>query len=255
MIDASPSALTFAATQGGAPPAAQTVSITNGGGGSLSWTATADQPWISVSPATGIAPSTPSVTVSSAGLAPGSYSGTVTIAAVGGVITPRTVAVTLTVAPASTALLANGGFEGGSTGWVRGGTAQSYVQSGPSAHGGTGYVTLGTIDNGSGLVAQQVTIPASGTVTLSYWLMITSAETARWAADALFVEIRSTTGALLQTVATHSNLTAADFASYAQQTVTLSGLAGQTVRLQFRTQTSATLATTFHLDDVALTAL
>ena len=37
-IGASPTALSFTATQGGANPATQTVTISNTGGGTLSWT-------------------------------------------------------------------------------------------------------------------------------------------------------------------------------------------------------------------------
>ena len=49
----------------------QTVQITNSGNGALAWTATASDSWLSVSPASGTAPSTLTVSVSTTGLSAG----------------------------------------------------------------------------------------------------------------------------------------------------------------------------------------
>src|SRR5437763_530998 len=49
----SSAALNFSATAGGANPAAQSVGVSNGGGGSLVWTAVSGQNWMTVSPASG----------------------------------------------------------------------------------------------------------------------------------------------------------------------------------------------------------
>lgn len=103
-ISATPASLQFAATAGGANPAAQTIAIANTGSGTLAWTATASTAsggsWLSVSPASGTAPSTLSVSVSIAGLSAGTYTGTVQIASGGASNTPQAVAVTLVVAAA-----------------------------------------------------------------------------------------------------------------------------------------------------------
>ena len=61
-IGVSPSSFSFSATEGGSNPASQSLSITNTGGGTLSWSASDDATWLSLSPASGNAPST--VTVS-----------------------------------------------------------------------------------------------------------------------------------------------------------------------------------------------
>jgi PKD repeat protein len=109
-----PGSLSFTATQGGANPAAQNVSVTNGGGGSLSFTAADDASWLAVSPSSGAAPATLSVAPSVAGLAQGTYTATVTVSAAGVSGSPKTVAVTLTVtAPPATppGLVAAYGFE------------------------------------------------------------------------------------------------------------------------------------------------
>ena len=52
-IGASPTKFSFTATQGGANPANQTLSISNTGDGTLSWTASDNAPWLTVSPASG----------------------------------------------------------------------------------------------------------------------------------------------------------------------------------------------------------
>ena len=100
VLSVAPTSLAFSATQGGANPAAQTVSVTNTGGGTLNFTASDNQSWLAVTPASGTAPANPSVSTNIAGLAPGNYTGTVTISAAGASGSPKTVGVTLTVNPA-----------------------------------------------------------------------------------------------------------------------------------------------------------
>jgi len=92
-----------AALNGNAPT--QSVSITNTGGGTLNWTASADQPWIVLAPTSGTVPATLVVGVNTAGLAPGSYSGTITVAATGASNTPQTAPVTLAVWPFASGLV------------------------------------------------------------------------------------------------------------------------------------------------------
>ncbi|MGZ6675136.1 MAG: BACON domain-containing protein, partial [Solirubrobacteraceae bacterium] len=100
VLSVSPASLSFAATQGGTGPAAQTLSVVNTGGGSLPFTATASAPWLTVSASGAAAPATVTVTANAAGLAPGTYNASVTIdgGAAGG--SPRSVPVTLAVASA-----------------------------------------------------------------------------------------------------------------------------------------------------------
>jgi len=106
-IAVTPASLQFAYTAGGTVPSAQPIEITNSGTGTaaLSWTATAsDSSWLSVSPASGTAPSTPSISVSPAALSAGTYNGSIQISAAGASNSPVSVAVTLTVAPAAPAV-------------------------------------------------------------------------------------------------------------------------------------------------------
>jgi uncharacterized protein (TIGR03437 family) len=105
-IAAAPASLQFAYTAGGTVPSAQPIQISNSGTGTatLSWTATASDSWLSVSPASGTAPSTLSVSVSPAALSAGTYNGSIQISAAGASNSPVSVPVTLAVAPAAPAV-------------------------------------------------------------------------------------------------------------------------------------------------------
>ena len=95
-----PTSLQFACVVGGTP-AAQSIQITNSASGALNWTATASVTasanWLTVSPASGTAPSTLTVSVSPAGLGAGTYTGTISIATAGATGSPAAVSVTLVV--------------------------------------------------------------------------------------------------------------------------------------------------------------
>ncbi len=116
----SPTSLAFSGVQGGSNPATQALNITNSGGGTLSWTASSNAAWLTLTPASGTAPSTVTVSASISGLSAGTYNGTITITATGATNTPQTVPVTLTVqAPSPTiafnpASLTFSGIQGGS---------------------------------------------------------------------------------------------------------------------------------------------
>ena len=96
------SPLSFSVVEGSPAPAAQTLAIANTGGGTLSFTAVDDAAWLAVSPGSGTAPANVSVSVNPAGLARGTYTGSVRIEGAGATGSPVTIPVTLAVtAPAS----------------------------------------------------------------------------------------------------------------------------------------------------------
>ena len=99
-VAVAPTSLQYAFTVGGTTPSAQSIQITNGGGGTLSWSASTSESWLTVSPTSGVAPSAISLSISPAGLSAGTYSGNVQILAAGGASGSVTVAVTLTIAAA-----------------------------------------------------------------------------------------------------------------------------------------------------------
>ncbi|MEO6391699.1 MAG: hypothetical protein ABIP75_07590, partial [Pyrinomonadaceae bacterium] len=252
-IGVSPSSLSFSATAGGANPAGQSLSITNTGGGTLNWTATSNQAWLSIAAASGTAPSTPTVSVNITGLAAGTYNGAISISAVGATNTPVSVPVTLTVNPAGGGqLIVNGGFEGSATPWILSGTA--VYSTGAFPHGGTGYTILGVSNSSSSAEYQTITIPTGATRNLTLWLNISTSEAAGAAIfDRFFIEVRSTSGTLLATLATFSNQNSGTAGVYILRgPYSLSAFAGQTVRIQFRATNDITLPTSFRVDDVSV---
>ncbi|MGA2716878.1 MAG: LamG-like jellyroll fold domain-containing protein [Bryobacteraceae bacterium] len=126
------SSLTFSANAGGPNPASQNVSITNTGGGTLSWTASATQPWVILPVTSGTAPASLSIGVSTSGLAQGKYTDTVTISDPGVAGSPVSVGITLNVGPPAPA---------NSAAFVKlDSTTQGNWQN---AYGGDGYDFLG----------------------------------------------------------------------------------------------------------------
>jgi aqualysin 1 len=151
-------------------------------------------------------------------------------------------------------LITNGGFEGSAASWVLSGSS-SWTNTGGFPHGGTGYIQLGGVDNGTAAAYQQLSIPASApTANLSFWLNVTSTETTTVTQyDKLFVEVRSSTGTLLTTLATYSNLNKAAAGVYTLRgNFNMAAYKGQTVRVQFRVTTDVSLISTFRVDDVSL---
>ena len=98
-IGFSPTSLSFTAQQGGSNPATQALTISNTGGGTLSWTATDNTTWLTVSPASGTGNGTLTVTATGTQTA-GTQTGTITLNATGATSVPVNVTFTVTAAPA-----------------------------------------------------------------------------------------------------------------------------------------------------------
>ena len=101
-VTVSPTALSFSVNAGAAAPPSQTLVIVSPGA-TLTFTAaastTAGGNWLAVSPTNGNVATTLTVSINPAGLAAGTYNGTVTITPSGAGNTPQTVPVKLTVNP------------------------------------------------------------------------------------------------------------------------------------------------------------
>jgi ligand-binding sensor domain-containing protein len=93
--------LGFLYRQGDPLPEAWQLWVTNGGTGSLSWTATKTADWLSVTPGSGIAPAEMTVSADPTGLRPGVHSAQITITAGGAQGSPYILNVTLTIYPES----------------------------------------------------------------------------------------------------------------------------------------------------------
>ncbi|MFD4656296.1 M1 family aminopeptidase [Kitasatospora sp. NPDC058444] len=143
-------------------------------------------------------------------------------------------------------VVANSGFESGSSPWTAPSGAIT-AGSGQSAHSGSTYAWLdGYGSSHTDALSQSLTLPAGcGTATLGFWLHVDTAETTGSTAyDKLTVKLGSTT------LATYSNLDAQ--AGYVHKTVDVSAFAGQSVTLAFTGVEDSSLQTSFVLDDVTL---
>jgi hypothetical protein len=97
-----------------------------------------------------------------------------------------------------------------------------------------------------------VTLPTGrATEPLSFWLHIDTAETSTTTKyDTLTVQVLSSSGTVLATLATYSNLD--HNTGYAQRSFNLAAYAGQTVTLKFTGAEDYTKQTSFVIDDTAI---
>ncbi|MEZ0115741.1 Zn-dependent metalloprotease [Catenulispora sp. EB89] len=234
-------------TQGTAISTLQ-ISATDSAGKSLTYSATGLPAGLSIS-SSGAITGTPSAAGSS----------NVTVTASSGTASGST-SFTWTVNPSggggctATQLLGNPGFETGSAApWsASSGVINSDTTSEP-AHSGSynawldGYGTTHT-----DTLSQSVTIPSTcKTANFSFFVHIDTAETTTTTAyDKLSVQVLNSSGTVLGTLATYSNLNAAS--GFVSHSFNLASYIGQTVTLKFTGTEDASLQTSFVLDDTAL---
>jgi subtilase family serine protease len=140
--------------------------------------------------------------------------------------------------------LTNPGFESGATGW----TASSGVinTDGAHAHAGSGYAWMdGYGSTHTDTLSQTVTIPAGCSASLTYYLWIDSDEGTSAAYDKLTVTANGTTVQSLSNVNKGTG--------YVQRTVSLSAYAGKSVAIKWTGTEDSSLATSFLVDDTAVT--
>ncbi|HKG58479.1 MAG TPA: M36 family metallopeptidase [Pyrinomonadaceae bacterium] len=235
-----PTSASFAAAGGSA---SVTVTATAG----CNWTAVSNNSFITItSGASGSGNGTVSYSVA-ANTSTLSRSGSMTIAGLTFSVTQAG-----TGGSGCTNAIVNPGFETGTTPWTFSG--QVTRSTGTFPHSGAAYAILNGVNSSSGTLFQTVTVPTNGCTNLQFWLNITTNEAAGAAVfDRLFIEVRSTTGTLLATLATFSNQNSSTAGVYVLRgPFNLSSFAGQTVRIQFRGTNDVTLPTIFRVDDVSL---
>jgi hypothetical protein len=153
--------------------------------------------------------------------------------------------------PPGTELLLNRGFESGNVNWVAtAGVINNSTQQTPRT--GSWYAWLdGYGTTHTDTLFQDVAVPSSATtVTLSFWIKITTAETTTTTAfDTLRVQIRNTSNTVLTTLATYSNLNKSS--SYVQKTFDVTSFKGQTIRIYFLGTEDSSLQTSFVIDDTS----
>jgi hypothetical protein len=173
----------------------------------------------------------------------------------GGVSHSTTVSLTITTGGTTTQIIGNPGFENGSTNTAPWTLTSGVINNSTSEppHSGSWDAWLdgyGTTHTDTAL--QQVTIPSTATAaTLTFFLHIDTAETSTTTAfDTLTVQVRNSSGTVLSTLATFSNLN--HNTGYAQKSFSLLSFKGQTIQIFFSGAEDFTLQTSFVLDDVNL---
>ncbi|MFJ6212759.1 protease pro-enzyme activation domain-containing protein [Streptomyces sp. NPDC092296] len=215
-------------------------------GQTLSYSAAGLPAGLSINASTGLISGTPTTATTA----------TVTVTAKDGAGSTGTATFGWTVSAAggsgcSGQLIGNGGFETGSAApWT---TTSGVVNSSSSqaAHSGSWKAWLdGYGQTHTDTLAQSVTIPAGCKATLAFWLHIDTSEYGSTAYDKLQVQVLSSSGSVLGTLATYSNANAAT--GYTQKSFDLSSWAGSTVSLKFTGTEDVSLATNFVVDDVTV---
>jgi hypothetical protein len=256
-ISASPASLSVAAGGTGTSTISTTISGGFNSAVSLSASGLPSGVTAAFSPTSIAAPGSGSSTLTfTASSTAAAGTSTITINASGGGLShSTTVSLTITSGGTNSQILGNPGFENGSTNpapWtVTAGVVNNSTSEPP--HAGTwdawmdGYGTTHT-----DTVLQQVTIPAAATAaTLTFFLHIDTAETSTTTAfDTLTVQIRNSSGTVLSTLATYSNLNHAT--GYSQKSFNLLSFKGQTIQIFFSGVEDFELQTSFVLDDVNL---
>jgi hypothetical protein len=217
-------------------------------GQTLTYSATGLPAGLSINASSGLISGTPTTAGSSS----------VTVTATDSTGAAGTATFTWTVSAASggctaAQLLGNPGFETGTAApWTAStGVISDHTQEPP--HSGTwdawldGYTAART-----DTLAQTVALPSGcNTYQLSFWLHIDTKETSTTkATDTLRVQLLNSSGTVLTTLATYSNLNAAS--GYTQRTFSVSAYAGQSVTLKFTGVQAGSTETSFVIDDTAL---
>jgi subtilase family serine protease len=194
-----------------------------------------------------------------ASVTPNTYTITVTGTSPGNIVHSVNIPVSVAL-PAS--LIVNGGFEtGAASPWTF--TTQSGTQgvqlstdaaTGLPPHTGTYFVQLdGGSAAGVDVITQQVAItPGKSKATLGLWYEIFTGQTGTTATDTLTIQLTNTSGTVLTTLGTLSNLDTGDF-YWTYLGYDVSAYIGQTVIVKITGTQAGTTYTAFFLDDISLT--
>ena len=250
-LSASPSSLTVKQGTSGS----STISVTdqNGFTGSVTLSTSALPSGVTATFGTNPTTSTSTLTFTASSTATTGTS-TITVTGVSGSLS-HTTSISLTISSASaTQLIGDPGFENGTNtapwsltaGVINNSTAEP-PHSGSWDAWLDGYGTTHT-----DTATQTVSIPSTATsATLTFWLHIDTAETTTTTAfDTFRIQVLNTSGTVLATLGTFSNLNHA--AGYQQHSFSMNSWIGQTVQIRFIGSEDSSLQTSFVLDDVNL---
>ncbi len=222
------------------------IHATDSGGAALTYSATGLPPTLSISSSTGL--------ISGTTTTAGTY--TVTVTAKDSTNASGSVTFTWTVGTTggctAAQLLGNPGFETGTASpWTL--TSGVLSNSGQTPHSGSWFAWMdGYGAAHTDTAAQSVTIPATcKAATFAFWMHIDTAETTTTTAyDTVKVQVLNSSGTVLSTLATYSNLN--HVTGYAQHSFSLASFIGQSITLKFTATEDSSLQTSFVLDDNSL---
>jgi subtilase family serine protease len=250
-LSASPASLTV--TQGNSGTSTITVTDINGFAGSVSLAASGLPSGVTAAFGTNPTTSTSVLTFTASATATTGTS-TITVTGTSGTLT-HTTTISLTISSAAAQqLLGNPGFENGTTTapWTLTAGVINNSASEPPHSGSWDAWLDGYGRTHTDTATQTVTIPSTvTTATLSFWLHIDTAETTTTAMnDTLQVQVLNTSGTVLATLGTFSNLNHAT--GYQQHSFSMNSFIGQTVQIRFTGHENNSRQTSFVIDDTAL---
>ena len=154
--------------------------------------------------------------------------------------------------PTGSQLFLNPGFESGNVNWTATAGVITNSASRPAFAGTWKAWHCGYGSTHTDSTYQQVAIPSTAaTATLSFYVSIDTAETTTSIAyDKLSVQILNSSGTLLATLASYSNLN--KNSTYTQKVFDVSSYRGQTIRVRFYATEDSSLQTSFVIDNTAL---
>jgi hypothetical protein len=247
------------ATAGNASATVSWTAPSNGGSPITSYTVTPRTGTTNLTPVT-ITGNPPATSTTITGLTNGTaYTFTVTATNTVGTSPASAASNSVTPAAATTdGTITNGGFEAGLTGWTTSGVRAPVAST--TARTGTGSALLGVSSGseplGNSVLSQTITVPATGTPTLSFWYKPhTTDEPCTGTAcryDWMEAQLRSTTGTVLQSLFKR----ASNSATWTRITADLSAYKGQNITLWFNVHLDGAVPadnTWMYLDDVTLT--
>ncbi|MEX2153961.1 MAG: caspase family protein [Gemmatimonadaceae bacterium] len=149
--------------------------------------------------------------------------------------------------------IANPGFEDGSVGWSASAGVITSDRKNPARTGQWKAWLGGHASNHTDSLWQDVALPpTTGSISLNFYLFISSDESRSAAVDGLLVLVADTQGKPLESLASFSNMDVTT--GFEQRTVDLSSYAGRTIRIKLISRERGSKTTTFLVDDFEIVA-
>ncbi|WP_234754091.1 fibronectin type III domain-containing protein [Arthrobacter ramosus] len=246
------------ATAGNASATVSWTAPANGGSAITSYAITPHAGATTLAPVT-VTGNPPATTANITGLSNGTaYTFTVTATNAIGTSPASTASAPVTPTGTTTSTITNGGFESGLSSWITGGVKAPVAST--IAHTGTGSALLGLASGaeplGDSSLSQTITVPATGTSTLSFWYQPHSQEDPctgnACPYDWMEAQVRTTTGTTLGSLFKLCN----NNGTWTQLTADLTAYKGQTITLWFNVHLDGSTPaddTWMYLDDITLT--